>query len=274
MRPIRLLPATCCAVAALLLAGCVEVDEQWTFDTRGGGTYALEVAWDADLWRRAHRAVGPKGTRMLVGRGAFPLSAAQVRDGLVGLEGVKLEAATDGVRADGRRVLSLRVAFRALDDLLKWEVLARRRMHLRVERDGDGEDAPRRARFSMEPLTYVPVLDTVLALRARYEREASQPAGPESLRRRLDLDPERAKLIWDMVRLPLAKTRIRVRVDTPGDALEQDGSPVRGASRSTTFTFDWARLRATPRRRGVSLAWHMSELDTLRPVRHRMPAPR
>ena len=43
----RALPCLLCLLAPVL-AGCVEIDEHWTFDAKGGGMYALKVAWDGD----------------------------------------------------------------------------------------------------------------------------------------------------------------------------------------------------------------------------------
>ncbi len=51
--------------------------EEWTFDEKGGGTYALTVRWNADLWRRVEEVLGARVMERLVGR-PFPLRKEQI----------------------------------------------------------------------------------------------------------------------------------------------------------------------------------------------------
>ena len=258
----------CCLALGLLLSGCVEVDEHFTFDAKGGGTYALKVAWDADLWRRAREALGSPAAKALQRKAPVPLRVAPIRDGLRDLPGVAIQELTEGTAPDGRRTLSLRVQFDALASLWRWEVLARRPMRLSVIQGG----GQRTAQLAMQPLRHLTIVDDAVSLRALVRRDPAQVTHPRGRFATWGLDRERLALLWDMVKVAIGKTVYRVRVDVPGTVRATNENPSMASEPSARFAFDWNALRKGARARRFSLTWSVSELDTVRPARHRMPA--
>jgi len=270
-------------LAVLLgLAGCVEAKEDWTFDRKGGGTYELVLRWNADLWRRAGDVLGTKVMRRMAGRG-FPLRVSQLRDGLSGIDGVEIERLETRDTDTGLREIVLKVRFRHLRDLLKWDVMAGRTVRVDTDArakgakgakdDPAGDLRPARARLVMEPIARVPVLDALAALLEAEQHPppppppAARPRDPLPLER-LGLRREAADLVWRMLKLPLRKVRLDVHVTLPGDVISVRGRPVQGATREASFTWDFAALRKADTDRTVRLRWQMLSLDKAPVVSH------
>lgn len=262
----RLLPLL--LVLLTTLCGCVEAEEEWTFDAKGGGTYELVLRWNADLWRRVEEVLGAKVMRRFAGHG-FPLRPHQMRDGLAGLEGVEITRLEQRDTDSGLRELVLGLRFKRLADLLRWEVIAGRTLDVGQEarRPGEKADDPAHVGFAMEPIARVPVLDTLAAL---LEAEAKPPPqAPQGLAERdpgplerLGLAREASQLVYRMVKLPLEQVRLRVRVNTPGPIVGVGGEARRDGSTRADFSWDFAALRSPRTDRRVRLRWRMRTRDS------------
>jgi len=249
----------------------VEAEEDWRFDAKGGGTYALTVRWNADLWRRVGEVLGPKVMASLSGR-AFPLRKAQWADGLKGLDGVEVLSLAESDTDTGLREISARVKFRALEDLLAWEVLARRTMRVASDEPDDDAGVARPSKevaicnFYMEPIAHVPVLDRVGALLNALDRPPPPAEGAAAARDpgpldRLGLESDAAELVWHMVKLPLAGARLRVQVHVLGEIIEEDGHLRLNRGRVLKREWDFAALRKGETKRTVHFAWRPRSLD-------------
>lgn len=272
----RLFARVCLMLAAALLAGCVEAEEDWTFDDKGGGVYALTLRWNADLWRRATDVLGPTVMARLEGR-AFPLRAEQWRDGLAGLPGVEILELAERDTDTGLREIALRARFEHMSDLLRWEVLARRSVRVEIEpQAGEGEDAdeaPPRCRFSMQPVARVPVLDRIAALLDAEERPPPPAEGPAATRdppplERLGLDRGAAEMVWRMAKQPLQSVRLRLRFHLPGVVVRRNGKPARDASKDVEIGYDFPKLRKRDSDRAVRFTWQMRAFDRAPLVEH------
>ncbi len=251
------------------LTGCVEAEESWNLDRKGGGTYKLVLRWNAGLWRRVGDVLGPKVMARVAGNG-FPLHVSQLRDGLSGLEGVTIKRLESKGTDSGLTEIGLEVGFRHLRDLLAWEVMAGRTIRVDVkapDAQAAGRAAgPGSARLYMEPIPRVPVLDKLAAL---LEAEAKPP--PKAPRGAAQRDPpplERlglarrdAGLVWRMLKLPLEKVSLKVNVALPGDLLRVGGRPADESGRTASFDWDFAALRKAGTDRTVRLSWRMLSLD-------------
>ena len=250
-------------LACLLLAGCVEAEEVWTLDGEGGGTYALSVQWDADLWRRVGEVLGPTVMRRFADPG-FPLRAAQWRDGLRGLAGVEIVSLEETAGEGGARRIATTLKFRRVEDVLRWELLAGRRVRIQPP-DPAGGDRPV-ATWAMEPLARVPILDAVAAVA---EAEARPPppagAGPAELDppplARLGLDRTAAGLVAAMLRPALERAVLRVRLELPGRVVGLRGQPAGDVGPTAAFSWSFADLRLAATDRTVRCRWEVRDID-------------
>ena len=255
---------------ALGLGGCVEVDEHLVLDGKSGGTYSLSVRWNAELWRRASEHL-PKATQRRLEGHPFPLREAAWRDGLRDLDGVEVVALTSDRPGGGWRRLSVELGFERLEDLLRWEVLARRSVALTVERKGTRDDAPRVATLSMDPIPFVPVLDPVAAVLAA---EDAPPPKAEGLRahrdppplQRLGLEREAAGDLWRWVGPQVRKALFRFRVTVPG-ALQQFGGRA-AEGQEGAREIDFAALGDPRTDRRIEAVWRVRTLDDTPEVDH------
>lgn len=253
-------------LGAVALAGCVDAEEDWTFDDKGGGTYALTLRWNADLWRRASDVLGPGVMTRLQGR-PFPLRAAQWRDGLAALKGVEILELAERDTDTGLREVALRVRFTHLRDLLRWEVLRRRTVRVEIVPQGeDADESPPHCRVYMEPIAQVPVLDRLAALLDAVETPPPRAEGPAAARdppplERLGLDRGAADMVWRMVKKPLQQVRLRLRFRAPGRILTHRGRPVRDGSKPLEVEYDFAALRKPETDRTVPFTWQMRAFD-------------
>jgi hypothetical protein len=252
-------------LAALALAGCVEVDETWRLEADGTGTYALRVRWDRGLLVRAGAIVGGETLRRLEGRG-FPLGAESLRDTLDGLEGVVVGEVVETDGGDGVRELRAKVRFRQVTDLLAWEVLAPRAVRIRAEGLGSGDA---RGEWTMDPLLDVPVVGP-LAEAARAQglppapKEADGSSEPSPLER-LGVRPEDTDLLAAMLRPPLGKVRFRFRWELPGAVTSVGGRDVDANATETTSAgveVTFADL-ASGRDRRVRVTWRPATFDVV-----------
>ena len=262
---VRLLPLL--VVLLALLSGCVEAEEEWTFDAKGGGTYELVLRWNADLWRRVEDVLGAKVMQRFADPG-FPLRPAQLRDGLAGLKDVEITRLEERGTDSGLRELVLGLRFKRLSDLLRWELIAGRTLQVGQEprRPGETADDPTHVGFVMEPIARVPVLDRVAALLEAERKPAPKP--PEGLEtrdpgplERFGIAREAGTLVYRMVKLPLERVRLRVRVNTPGPIVGVGGQVRRDGSTRADFTWDFAALREARTDRSVRLRWRMRARD-------------
>ena len=236
-----LLPLLSSCLLALTLAGltgCVEVEERLILGSEAGGTYELRLAWDAELLVRVNDVVGWRVARRYA-RGALPLDAASWRESLAGRPGLVAERVEVEEGLDGWRVLHVRVAFERLEDLLGWEVFARRDVELALRRGAradaggeggaDAEDGDRArggdtATLVMRPLGRVAPLARLrgaLALwRRPPERSSSGGLREPSLAERLGILPADGDLLADVLGAQLDAAAFTFRVEVPGALLE------------------------------------------------------
>ena len=257
-------PAALLACVLLLLAGCADVREVWKIDSSGSGTYVLTIRWSADLWNRVRDVVGAGVMRGFEGR-AFPLHAETWREGLAGLEGVKIKSLEERDADGGMREIALVVDFRRIDDLLKWEILSRRSIHVRSGLDG-------LATWEMTPLARLPVLDPLAAAADAREKPPEKALGSDAPRdppplERLGIEPEPMDLVSKMLAPALGKIRLTFRFEVPGRARRIGNRPVDGEETWAEQEFDFASLRWDADRT-VKFAWNPLSLDTLPLVEH------
>jgi hypothetical protein len=251
------------ALLAAATTGCVEAQEEWTFGADGGGTYALRVRWNADLWHRVGSIVGGEVLRRVEGT-PFPLRLAEWRDGLEGLEGVTVEEATEGEAGGGMREVSVRVGFRRVEDLLRWEVLAGRRVVVRKADDGA-------VRLEMDPLDRVPVVGS-LATVAAFLRSPPPPEPGADVREpgpveRLGVQLDDLDLLVRMLRPEVARARFAVGVEVTGTILEVGSSPPPDDGARALFEHAFDDL-VEGRDRRVRLVWRPRSLDVPPLVEH------
>lgn len=256
----RILTPLAVLLGALLLAGCVEIEERWTFEPTGAGEYALTLRYDADLLRRVTGVVGEAALREVAGR-PFPLGRAALEATLARAEGVTVHALEDTLEAGGWRRVHLRLGFARVADLLRWEPLAGRAFHARSE-DREGG---LRTRLTMRPIDDLPVLDPLLALLAEAGRERPDPPpgapaepGP---RERLGLAPAQAEWLEDLLRRALAGVRLAVIVQAPGEILAAGARGAVDPDGAVRQVWDVDALRQGRAVRGVDLAWRRRQLD-------------
>ena len=272
-RPLRLLALLLLVPGFLGLAGCTEAEETWTLNRKGGGEYALVLRWNADLWRRVRGVLGAKVMRRLAGDG-FPLRTELWRDGLSGLEGVEILELEERDTDTGMRELRLRARFGKLEQILRWDVLAGRRVKVEPQEGKGGGEG--RVAFSMEPIAQVPVLDRVAALVEAVEKPQPMPTGPAAERdpgplERMGIEASAAQMVWRMVKLPLGKASLRVRVVAPDDLVSVRGRPVDERTQQADATWTFADLRRADADRTVRLRWRKREFDET-PAFERWPA--
>lgn len=246
----RLLAALLVTAAAAAASGCTEVEEAWAFERDGSGTCSLRVRWNADLLARVRGVVGDPVAARFAGR-AFPLRLEEWRDGVRGLSGVDVRALDEDVEPGGWRVLRTTLHFGRVEDVLAWEVLARRT--LRVE----APDAEGRVHLRMEPFADLPVLDPLLAA-ARAEPERLAEAGVAA--------PERT-LLERLLAPALAGLRLCVRVQVAGRLLGAAAPAVRREGAEAEFVWGAADL-APGRPRAVDLHYRPGEFDRVPLVDH------
>lgn len=248
-------------VLPLLLGGCLDVEERWRFDEEGGGTWRLEVRWNADILRRAGDALGDRAMAKLA-EPPFPLTKAAWRGLLASAPGLAIDTLEEEIENGGWRRLTVAVRFRRLADLFALEILAGRRARVQaVEEDGE-----RICRLEMGVLRAVPVLDPVAAiLRAEASgadrAEGEEPADPPLLGRYGLRRPD-AERVWQLVGPRLQEARIRFVVEVPGDLTRVGDAPQQGGETSATFDFDFAALQRAETKRQIALAWRVGRIDT------------
>lgn len=237
---------------ALFLTGCVEVEERLALDMAGGGQYELKLVWDADLLLRVHDVVGTRVASRFA-RGALPLDAAAWRESLQGVPGLRVELVEVEDLQGGRRVLRVRVAFDRLENLLGWEIFARRGLDVSV-REGN-----EKARLRMAPLLWVPslsrVVDALALWRASPSRSATGGLKEPSLAERLGVMQADGDLLADLLEARLAEARFTFRVEVP-------------ATEPGAWEFD---VQAIGRRGGggaIDLEWSPRAFDRVQPVSH------
>jgi hypothetical protein len=272
----RRLAALATVLAACLLGGCVEVDEAWKLTREGSGTYDLTLRWNADLMARVRDTVGPKVAAAFEGR-AFPLRLEEWREGLKALPSVDIRRLEEQDLPGGWRELHAVLAFGRMEDLLGWEVLARRTVRV------DPPDKDRQVRLHMEPLHRLPVLDPLLAaeqvLRAppppaelpAAAREGA-PRDPPPLER-LGLTPETLTLARRMLEPRLAEVRFTFRFELAGRVRSAAAPATKAAGSSVEYVWRWADL-APGRTRNIDVVYVPGEFDAVPLVDHQGDAPK
>ncbi len=272
----------CLLLCALVLPGCVEAEESWELDRKGGGTYALVVRWNADLWRRVGDILGAKVMARIAGPG-FPLRPELWRDGLKDLPGVTIGDVGERDTDTGLRELHVALTFKRMEDLLGWEVLAGRRVTIEAEQPEKGASTkPLRATLTMEPIARVPVLDRIAALVEAAEKPPAKAEGAAAERdppplARMGLERTAAEMIWKLVRLPLGEVKLQSRVRVPGELVSKQGTPVDKETREATYTWSFADLRRVDADRTIRLRWRILSFDESPALDHpgqRDPRPR
>ncbi len=261
-------------LAVPLLGGCTEAEETWTLDRKGGGTYELVLRWNADLWRRVRGILGAKVMHR-VARPGFPLRTELWRDGLKGLEGVKILEleARDG--ESGLQELRLKASFQQLSQMLRWEPLAGRTVRVTVPTAAErGKTSAPKAGLYMEPLGRVPVLDRVAALVEAVEKPPPAAEGAAALRdppplERMGIDRGAADMVWRMLKPQLAKIRLTSRFHLPGDLVSRRGTTVDERTREAAFTWTFADLRNPKADRTARVRWRMLVSDETRALERR-----
>ena len=245
----------------VLLTGCVEVEEQVTLGSAGGGTYELRLAWDADLVHRVNEVVGRRVARRFA-RGALPLDAVAWRESLEGCSGLRAERVEVEALDDGRRELRLRVAFERLEDLVAWEVFGRR--SIEVEKIDD------RARLRMKPLRRAPPLDRVLDALALW-REAPTRSAAGGLREaspaeRIGILPADGEVLAELLETELARARFVFRLDLPEPLEKAPGAERDG--RRATWRFGVEALGRQGSGGAIDLTWQPRAFDRVPRVHH------
>lgn len=266
----------------LLLAGCVEVEEHLILRAQGGGTYELRLEWDAELLRRVNDLVGRRAASRFA-RGALPLQVEAWRDSLQGLAGLRAQRVSIADRGEGRRALEVRVAFERLEDLLGWEIFARREIDLAfVGTDGkqvgesDRAKGGETARLRMRPLARVPslgrVLDALALWRAPPARSAAGGVSEPSAAERLGILPADGNLLADLLETHLAEASFAFHVEVPGALVEARGGEVLDAH--ATWRFDAQAIVQAGRGGQIELIWRPSAFDRVPRIEHPLPTQR
>lgn len=251
-------------VTLLSLAGCTEVDEAWTFERDGSGTYEVRVRWNADLLARLRDVVGAQALAGFEGR-AFPLRLEDWRESLAGLARVDLQTLEERTEPGGWHVLRAVLRFGRVEDVLRWELLARRSLRI------DPPDDERRVRVAMTPFARLPWLDPLRsALLAPTERGADE--GPASPRdppplARAGIDPAQAVLLERMLRPAVEQVRLNVTVTLAGRVRSASTPATRAEGSTARFTWAWSDLGAG-RPRGFEIVYVPGEFDAVPLVDH------
>ncbi|MDJ0975477.1 MAG: hypothetical protein QNJ98_13515 [Planctomycetota bacterium] len=248
-----------------VLAGCVEVEETIRFDSKGGGTYRLDVRWQADLWQRLGGVVGTDVLKRVEGR-AFPLRPRIWRNAVAGLPGIEAKTIEATAGSGGTRRLQVELTFRSLEDLFRIEMLARRSMRV-TTRPTKADPERRITTLEMRPITAVSVLDPVAAIfnaadapPAEAARRAT-PRDPAPLDR-VGLKADEADMVRRLLEPALEGVRFTFRVEVPGVVLRAGGQAVSGRPEHAEQQFDFAALRNPRTDRRMRMAWRVRRLDT------------
>lgn len=267
---VRRLAALATVLAAALLVGCVEVEEAWKLTREGSGTYDLTLRWNADALATVRSIVGPKVIAAFEGR-AFPLRLEEWRDGLKALPGVDIRKLEEQHLPGGWRELRAVLAFGRMEDLLGWEVLARRTVRI------DPPDKDRQVRLHMEPLQRLPVLDPLLAaeqaLRApppaaempAPSREGA-PRDPPPLAR-VGLDETQVTQARRSLEPRLADVRFTFRFELAGRVRSAAAPATKASGSSVEYVWRWSDL-APGRTRNIDVVYVPGEFDTVPLVDH------
>ena len=267
--PRVLLPCLLVLASALLLVGCTEAEERWTFDSEGGGVWSLDVRWNASLWRRTTDLVGRDAARKLLAP-AFPLHPGPWQDAVARGFGLKLlEAGFVERDPDGREDLApevpagwrhfrVRIAFQPRSSIARLGPIAGRALAIEPEQDEDGQ-ATGRFRLRATPFPAVPVLD--VAAQLMHGPLAKRPTqgrdqGPLA---RLGLRSLDTGLLRQMVALHLERAKLRFVVETPRTVTVG----ARGTADDTVAAFTWtfADLAKAETSRAIEVLWTPSALD-------------
>jgi len=263
----RLAPSLLFLLLALPLAGCVEVEEDLGLSADGSGSYDLRIAWDAALLKRLVDLAGPEAAARLAGR-PFPLRLEDWRDSLADRPGLEVRTLALDVEEGGRRVLRVFVRFRRLEDLLGWDLFARRSFAVRRETTG--------VSVEMDPLARVPFLDPLAqALRLR---EAPAPADPTPAPEldpppfeRLGVPRHRVDLAAALLAPLLGDVRLSFRVRPPGELLTVGAGGER-TEHGARFVLDLETLSERSDRR-MRLVYEPKPLDPVPEIEHQGDAP-
>lgn len=262
------------AAGALLLGGCVEVDESWTFATDASGTYELTLRWNADVLQRVRDAVGRPVVDAFAGR-AFPLRLEEWRDGVATLSGVEVRTLEESDAPGGWHRLHVVLGFAKVEDLLGWEVLARRSVRIGpADKDQAGKDSAARdkqVRLVMEPLTRLPVLDPLLAAEEARRQPppaaegASDPAAPPRdppPLERLGLSDATVTLVERMLAPRLAEVRLSFRIEVAGRVRSASAPATKASGPLAEYTWRWADLAPGQSRR-IEVVYVPGEFDSV-----------
>jgi hypothetical protein len=268
----RLLGSLLLVLLALPAAGCVQADETWTIDEKGGGTWTLVLRWNADLWHRAEGIVGRPVLDRISGNG-FPLRPSDWQDAVEGIEGLALEEAKEEEVEGGSRELTVRLRFRSLEDLLRCEVLDARRVVVRPGAKEEGSDAIPPASFETALDREIPLLDALAGLataRQRVEEGTGDEGGSgadASPLAALGVSEADATLLARMLAPALAQVRVGIRVQVPGEVLRVGDSAPRGRPQEAAATFDFLHLRRSAPRL-LRFEWQPRSFDVVPSVGH------
>ena len=263
-------------LAACLFGGCVEVDEAWKLTREGSGTYDLTLRWNADALASLRSIVGPKAIAAFEGR-AFPLRLEEWRDGLSTLPSVDIRKLEEQHLPGGWRELRAVLAFGKMEDLLGWEVLARRTVRI------DPPDKDRQVRLRMEPLQRLPVLDPLLsaeqALRAppppaelpAPSREGA-PKDPPPLQR-LGLTESQVTEAQRSLLPKLADVKFTFRFELAGRVRSAAAPATKATGSQVEYVWRWADL-APGRSRAIDVVYVPGEFDVVPLMDHQGDAPK
>lgn len=251
-------------VALLTLAGCTEVEESWTFDRDGSGTCDVRVRWNADLLGRVRDIVGSRALEAFEGR-AFPLRLEDWRESLAGLPQVDVKTLEESAEPGGWRALRAVVRFSRVEDVLRWELLARRSLRI------DPPDDERRVRVTMTPFKRLPWLDplrSALLAPAPGGADPAQaaPRDPPPLAR-AGIEPAQAVILERLLRPAVAEVRLHVTVTVAGRVRSASTPATRAEGSTARFTWAWDDLGAG-RPRGFEVVYVPGEFDAVPLVDH------
>ena len=248
-------------LAACVLPGCVEVEERWSFAADGGGSWRLQVRWNADILRRASDALGDEAMEKLA-QPAFPMTKAEWSDLLASAPSLSVRTLEEEIEDRGWRRLTVELGFHKLDDLFSLEVLGGRKAKVETT---PSEDGGRICRMEMEVLRAVPVLDPVAAILRAEENGTAAPEGDEPqdppLLERLGLRRPDAERVWQLVGPRMADVRFSFVVETPQEVIELAGQPVDDGEIEARFAFDLEALKKPGTKRQISLGWRVGRID-------------
>ncbi len=251
----------------LASAGCLQVDERWVFDDRGGGGVELVIDHDAALLAQVRATIGERALATLGAR-EVPLTIDAWRDLLADAEGVEVLALEEGAIEDGggRRRFRLALRFEGIEHLARIEPFAARPWRL-VGPDAGATGNARRARLEVHPFRRIPLIDPWLALRAGAKgADAASRDEPDArgILARLGIERDRAERLDAILAVRAREIRLACEVEVPGRLLEVAGE--RADSGTTARSdFDIAALADANRDRALRIAWRVGELDRVIP---------